>query len=89
MRAAGPRPGRVEPRAAEQGIELLQRLPQWLRQLQGAGRRLQTPSPPHQQRIGKDLAQLRQGMAYRRLAAVQAQGGAGDMLLCQQGMQGE
>ncbi|MNE41634.1 hypothetical protein D3C80_1357140 [compost metagenome] len=83
------RPLRVETGATEQAIQLLQRLLQGLDQRLSPRRDLQAPPSAHQQRITEKFAQLRQGMADRRLAAVQAQGGTRYMLLGQQGMQGQ
>ncbi len=55
----------------------------------GAGGQRHAAVLAHQQGVVEVLAQLRQGVAYRRLAAVQAQGGASHMLFAQQGVQGE
>ncbi|MNP15479.1 hypothetical protein D3C76_1078370 [compost metagenome] len=67
---------RIEAGMGKQTVELLQGLLQRLDQGLSAGRGLQAPTPAHQQRIGKQFTQLRQGMTDRRLAAVQAHGGA-------------
>jgi hypothetical protein len=83
------RPARLEAGAAEQAIELLQRLLQRLAQGFGTGAQLQPAAPADQQRVSENLAQLGQRVAYRRLAAVQAQSRPRDMSFAEQGMQGE
>jgi hypothetical protein len=83
------RPARLEAGAAEQAIELLQRLLQRLAQGFGTGAQLQPAAPADQQQVSENLAQLGQRVAYRRLAAVQAQSRPRDMSFAEQGMQGE
>ncbi|MNP56643.1 hypothetical protein D3C76_1513850 [compost metagenome] len=76
-------------RRGEQAVEAAEGV------LQGLGQGLGTRAEGHlamladQQGVVEIGAQLRQGVADRRLTAVQAQGGAGHVLFAEQRMQGQ
>ncbi len=73
--------------AAQPALQDAQRLADRHVQRLGLGGRPQALGGAHEQLLAELLAQARQGVAHRRLAAVQAQGGARQVLFLHQGVE--